>query len=176
MSNDEPPGKAIRTFFESPENKNLFIGCPLRRHLSHLSELDAVAVDNILAHMLGHIIDYKAGEPRRDETNQITSAINQDDIQDELRYVYNDCNNARLNKERSTNPALDPYGEPEYQGFGPEQRGCSGDDARAELMAEAIRAYMQNPNYLKKAAPKVAARIRAAVNPNPNLNKIIQFN
>jgi hypothetical protein len=43
-------------------------------------------------------------------------------------------------------------------------------------MAEAIRAYMQNPNYMKTVAPNVARRIRAAVNPNPNINTIIQFN
>jgi hypothetical protein len=31
-------------------------------------------------------------------------------------------------------------------------------------MAEAIRAYMADPNYLKTVAPKTAAAIRAAVN------------
>lgn len=69
---------------------------------------------------------------------------------------------------------LDYHGE--YQGFGPEQRACYGADAQAELMAEAIRAYLQNPNYLKTVAPNVAARIRAAVNTNHDLNQIIQFN
>jgi hypothetical protein len=31
-------------------------------------------------------------------------------------------------------------------------------------------------NYLKGSAPKTAAAVRAAVNPNPTLSKIIQFN
>jgi hypothetical protein len=43
-------------------------------------------------------------------------------------------------------------------------------------MAEAIRAYMADPNYLKTVAPKTAAIIRAAVNSHPTLSKIIQFN
>jgi hypothetical protein len=103
-------------------------------------------------------------------------AINQDDINDELRCVYNDCNNPDLNKARQVNLDVDPSDRPEYQDFGPEQRECFGADAQAELMAEAIRAYMQSPNYLKTVAPNVAARIRAAVNPNPNLNRVIQFN
>ncbi|WP_202549043.1 hypothetical protein, partial [Escherichia coli] len=80
------------------------------------------------------------------------------------------------NEARRADPDIDPFSKPEYQGFGPEQRGCFGADARAELMAEAMRVYMQNPNYLKTVAPNVAARIRAAVNPNPNINTVIQFN
>jgi hypothetical protein len=43
-------------------------------------------------------------------------------------------------------------------------------------MADAIRAYMADPNYLKTVAPKTAARIREFVNENPRLSKIIQFN
>jgi hypothetical protein len=43
-------------------------------------------------------------------------------------------------------------------------------------MAEAIRAYMWDPNYLKTVAPKAAARIREFVNTNPQLSKFIQFN
>jgi hypothetical protein len=45
-----------------------------------------------------------------------------------------------------------------------------------DLWAEAIRASMTDPNYLKSVAPKTAARIRAAVNANPQLAPIIQFN
>ena len=43
-------------------------------------------------------------------------------------------------------------------------------------MAEAVRGYMLDPNYLKTVAPKTAARIREYVNGNPALNKTIQFN
>ena len=37
-------------------------------------------------------------------------------------------------------------------------------------------AYMPDPNYLKTAAPKFAAAIRAAVNGHPVLSKFIPFN
>jgi hypothetical protein len=43
-------------------------------------------------------------------------------------------------------------------------------------MAEAIRAYLADPNYLKTVAPKTAAAVREAVNSHPILSKIIQFN
>ncbi|WNJ93616.1 hypothetical protein [Bosea sp. 685] len=181
MANDDARGEAIRAFFEAPGNENLFPNCPFRRELSHLHECDAASGDMILGHMLGHIIDHRAGQPCRNESGEMISAISQDNIQHELRFVYNDCNNPRLNEDRQSgadlDPAvLDPYQYPEYHGFDPEQRGCFGADSRAELMAEAIRTYMRDPNYLKTVAPNVAARIRAAVNPNPALNKIIQFN
>jgi hypothetical protein len=45
-----------------------------------------------------------------------------------------------------------------------------------ELIAEGLRAYMTNPNYFKSVAPNAAAKIRAAVNANPHLKKVIQFN
>ena len=59
---------------------------------------------------------------------------------------------------------------------GPQHLGYSKEAAPREMMAEAIRAYMTDPNYLKTVAPKTAAAIRAAVNSNPRLNKTIQFN
>jgi hypothetical protein len=43
-------------------------------------------------------------------------------------------------------------------------------------MAEAIRLYMANPSYLKEAAPETAKAIRKAVNGNPDLARILQFN
>ncbi len=176
MQSHDSRGEPIREFFESDENRNLFSNCPFRRFLSHLEEFDTQSVDHILAHMMGHILDYRAGQPSGADPNQAMRAINQDDLDNELRYVYNDCNNAKLNEARKINPRLKPDDSPEYHGFGPEQRGCFGNDARAELMAEAIRAYLQDPNYLKTVAPNVAARIRGAINTTPDLNSIIQFN
>ncbi len=175
MANDDAQ-ESIRAFFETAEGRKLFLNCPFRRELDHLREFDAASVNRIVTHMLGHIIDHKAGEPCRNDSDDVISAINQGGINDELRHVYNDCNNRALNEARRADPDIDPFSKPEYQGFGPEQRGCFGADARAELMAEAMRVYMQNPNYLKTVAPNVAARIRAAVNPNPNINTVIQFN
>jgi hypothetical protein len=176
VPNDSTPGEFIRSFFETPESKHLFTKCPFRPCLEYLHEFDATHADHISAHMLGHILDHRAGQTSATRPNEESRGISQDHLNEELRYVYNDCNNAVLNEARRLDPGLEPNDDPEYQGFGPEQRACYGADARAELMAEAIRAYLQNPNYLKTVAPNVAARIRAAVNTNHNLNQIIQFN
>jgi 2,3-bisphosphoglycerate-independent phosphoglycerate mutase len=173
---DSTAEENIRSFLEAPGNEYLFSKCPFRPYLGHLHEVDVALADIIVAHMLGHIIDYRAGETSAARPNEVVPSIPQDNLDGELRYVYNDCNNATLNEARKLNPAVEPHDRPEYQGVSPEQRGCHGADARAELMAEAIRAYMQDPNYIKTVAPNVAARIRAAVNPNPNLKYIIQFN
>jgi hypothetical protein len=141
-----------------------------------LHELAAAYVDRVLAHMLGHILDYRAGEASAAHLDAEIPGISQDGLDDEFRFVCNDLHNSVLNDARSLAPGLQSHDRPEYQGFGPEQRACYGADARAELMAEAIRAYLQNPNYLKAVAPNVAARIRSAVNTNPNLNRVIMFN
>lgn len=61
-------------------------------------------------------------------------------------------------------------------GATPASFGYKGADTDGELIAEAIRAYMRDPNYMKTVAPKTAARIREYVNRNPNLMDIIQFN
>jgi hypothetical protein len=45
-----------------------------------------------------------------------------------------------------------------------------------ELMAEAIRAYLADPNYIKTVAPELAGAIRDAVNSNRILAPVIQFN
>lgn len=164
----------IQFFFA--ENKKLFARCPCRTALPHLHEFDEVLANHVLCHMLGHFLDLRTGQPTFNDSNETISAINQDGLEDELRYVYNDLQNPKLKAARRLDPDVDPNDRPEFRNFGPEQQDCDGVDARAELMAEAIRAYLLNPNYLKTVAPNVAARIRAAVNPNPEVNRIIQFN
>lgn len=164
----------VQFFFA--KNKQLFVRCPCRRALPHLHEFDEASAHHILCHMLGHLLDIKAGQPTLNDSNETISAINQDGLEDELRYVYNDLQNPQLKAARRVDGNVDPGDGPEFRDFGPEQQDCYGADARAELMAEAIRAYLLNPNYLKTVAPNVAARIRAAVNPNPEVNRILQFN
>jgi hypothetical protein len=43
-------------------------------------------------------------------------------------------------------------------------------------MGEGYRAYLRRPGWFKKVAPNAARRIRAHVNPNPKVNRYIQFN
>jgi hypothetical protein len=58
----------------------------------------------------------------------------------------------------------------------PEDHGYEAIDADRELWAEAIRAYMYDPNYIKTVAPEVAFMIRDHVNGNRSLRRTIQFN
>jgi hypothetical protein len=109
------------------------------------------------AHQLGHIIDHLAGP------------ISTRGLEDELQGVYNTLNNPNRTADK-----LDA--SPEAERFRPEDRGFMGEAVAREYIAEAIRAYLTDPNYLKTVAPRTAAAIRAAVNPNPRVNTIIQFN
>ncbi|TWT11705.1 hypothetical protein [Reyranella sp. CPCC 100927] len=92
-----------------------------------------------------------------------------------LRRVYNDLNTDpsdwRMLKSAKTGEPVPPR-----YWTSPESRGYRAGEVVDELWAEAFRAYMANPNYLKATAPKVAARIRAYANPNPATNRYIQFN
>ncbi|MGD9617726.1 MAG: hypothetical protein AB7H90_21800 [Alphaproteobacteria bacterium] len=82
-------------------------------------------------------------------------------ISTDLRQVYNTLTTGQ---ERTRNLT------------GPQHLGYRGEDVPRELMAEAIRAYMADSNYLKTVAPGVAARIREYVNTHPILSPTIQFN
>ena len=96
---------------------------------------------------------------------------------DELRRVYNTLNNPN----RATTPGTGRYGPQTGEAargrfYTPENAGYRGKDVSREYIAEALRAYMADPNYLKTVAPKTAATIRKFVNNNPRLNEVIQFN
>lgn len=113
----------------------------------------------VQSHELGHTIDdmvFGLIGPKG-------SKIPTDGISQELRKVYSDLNSL----------GYVPKGK---LGASPKGFGYPANQTDSELMAEAIRAYMVDPNYLKSVAPKTAARIREYVNSNPNLNSTIQFN
>ncbi|MBP7339216.1 hypothetical protein [Niveispirillum sp.] len=102
----------------------------------------------VVAHEVGHAIDDIAG------------TIPTDGLVKKLEAVYNTLNNPQK------------HGPP----VKPQHMGYKGDDIKRELMTEAIRAYLTNPNYLKTVAPKTAARIREYANTNPKISKFVQFN
>jgi hypothetical protein len=106
--------------------------------------------NDVIAHEIAHGIDYLAG------------SIPQDGIKRELGAIYHTLNSP----------------QPVSNGLSTPQNLYGYTDAQApkELMAEAIRAYMQNPNWIKTAAPNTAARIRAYVNNHPMIKNVIQFN
>jgi hypothetical protein len=113
-------------------------------------DLPEVEAPRVLAHELGHAIDQMAG------------AIPRTGLTRELEQVYSDL--ATGMQGRARNRTL------------PRHLGYSAKESPRELMAEAIRAYMVDPNYLKTVAPKAARRIREHVNAHPRLSKVIQFN
>ena len=124
--------------------------------------IEAKKAPLVAAHEISHGIDYfsagRVGVP--------TEGL----LRNELQPIYNDLNNGNRNRAASGGAA--PWAKPER----PEHFGYKGEDIGREYMAEAIRAYMADPNYIKTVAPKTAARIRQYVNENPRLSDTIQFN
>jgi hypothetical protein len=118
--------------------------------------------NRVLAHESAHAVDMAAGP----FPNLAATAIDPSDVKSELGGVYDMLNNP-YSRKQGQNPLLR---------FDPEMAGYADKAVPAELMAEAVRAYMTNPNYIKSVAPKLAARIRKFVNTHPELSKTIQFN
>jgi hypothetical protein len=111
--------------------------------------LSPIQLDRVAAHETSHLIDEIVG---RIPTTGLTT---------ELRQVYNTLNTGQ---EKTRNL------------MGPGYVGYKCDAASRELIVEAIRAYMADPNYMKTMAPNTAAAIRESINAHPTLSKIIQFN
>ena len=115
----------------------------------------------VLSHEIAHVIDMHAFPPATSAEFEAGKwGIQSADatVQAGLKRIYRDLNS------------------PDAPHFGPEDRGYSKEMAPKELWAEAIRAYLTDPNYVKSVAPEVAITIRAAVNTHPGLARIIQFN
>jgi hypothetical protein len=112
----------------------------------------------VQAHEVAHLIDDLVRAP----VGVGGSRIPVDGLKKELAAVY----------EQLNTPGWFKPG----RGMTPAGQGYKANAADGEMMAEAIRAYMRDPNWLKTVAPKTAARIRQHVNTNPSLNRTIQFN
>jgi hypothetical protein len=129
-----------------------------RTHLSYgrptkvevLDSLPKAEMDIATAHEVGHVIDALAGQ------------IPTKGLERELDFNYSALRTGEERKFFQSRPEDFGYKNPRL--------------ADRERIAEAIRAYMVDPNYLKTVAPKTAARIREYVNSKPELSKIIQFN
>jgi hypothetical protein len=108
--------------------------------------LPASKRDRVVAHEVAHLIDELAGH------------IDTSGLNTELKQIYNTLNTGQERTRHLT---------------GPQHHRYRGEDVLRELMAEAIKAYLTDPNYIKTVAPKTAARIREAVNANPRLSRHI---
>lgn len=122
-------------------------GMPLSIKLSN--KLTPRQAEKVLAHEVAHVIQNFFG------------GVSIDGIKRELNFIYNALTTGR---ERTRNLTL------------PENIGYTAAETPIELLTEAIRAYMADPNWIKTVAPKTAAKIREWVNTHPELSKIIQFN
>ena len=114
-----------------------------------------------LAHEVAHSIDFRAVPARTlDAFHDGKWGIQSGDekVQQQLYRIYTDLNNPKV--ERWT----------------PLDEGYTKTEEARELWAEAIRAYMADPNYIKTVAPETAAVIRPFANSNKRLNRIIHFN
>ncbi|MBK6599150.1 MAG: hypothetical protein IPG25_15245 [Proteobacteria bacterium] len=124
-------------------------------HAYVANDLTPSQVPKVGLHEIGHGIDTFANE------------IPIDGLSKELGRLYHDLNDSMGRRGKPTKPSLQTN---------PSTMGYKGDDVPREFMAEAIRAYMQDPNYIKSVAPKTAARIREHVNGNPRFSDLVQFN
>lgn len=115
----------------------------------------------VLAHEIAHSIDFRVAPARTvDSFHEGRWGIESSDpkVQDQLYRIYTDLNNPQANR------------------WGPLNDGYTQSEEARELWAEAIRAYMTDPNYIKTVAPETAAVIRRFANGSPRVNKIIHFN
>jgi len=105
----------------------------------------------VTAHEFSHAID--------DFLGKLSNTLTPDEIS-ELRFVYGTLRS----------------GSEEFTFFHQPEKDYLPHQVNSELLAEGIRAYMADPNYFKTVAPRTATRIRAAVNENLILRRVIQFN
>ncbi|MFI5014542.1 MAG: hypothetical protein ACHQAY_19585 [Hyphomicrobiales bacterium] len=137
-------------------------GHPLSIGIS--SELTPQGAERVHAHELGHVLDQWTDQRLSDQN-----------LEYELRYVYNTLNNP-YPEYRQRQAWNGPNRKLPENIVSPETRGYVPEAVARELAAEAFRAYLSNPDYIKLFAPKTAALIRETVNSRPILNRIIQFN
>jgi hypothetical protein len=113
-------------------------------------DLTVDQVPRVVAHEVGHAIDSLSGK------------IGTKGLSTELKQVYHDLATGR-------------QGETKKQTL-PQHLGYPAKEVRDEMVAEAVRAYIVDPHHLKSVAPETAKRIREAVNTDPRIAKVIQFN
>lgn len=124
-------------------------GGDVQRSILVDNKLPAADIERVFSHEFGHMVDDLAG------------GMQTKGVATELATIYNDLNN--------------PF--PNMKGkMSPKDHGYKGSDVEKELFAEAIRAYLRDPNYVKTIAPKTSALIRSKVNSNVILKRVIQFN
>lgn len=121
----------------------------LNRAILYDQKLDERTANRVVTHEFGHLLD------------EMLATVDISGLDKEVRTLYNDLNNPQS------------YGKM----WGPENAGYkTKEEVRRELVGEAFRAYIENPNYIKVVAPKTADRLSKKTNTHPVLKNIIQLN
>lgn len=143
------PGNVGNTLFDTQSR------LPFRVEL--VKGINKTQRPRVYGHEVGHVLD------------QFAMEIPTAGIERELYKLYNSLNNPIRTK--GGNDA-----HPWSRRMTPQRMGYEEDARPRELIAEAMRAYMANPNYIKAEAPNVAKRLRSYVNAHPWIKKTIQLN
>jgi hypothetical protein len=142
------------------------------RWIRYSTDIPPPIQDRVIAHEVGHAMEH---EIVGDAHWFAGRGLDPTRYQDDLRSIYNDLNN----------PARNMVGVPAWNGPGnpspanimsPERHGYRANKVKRELWAEVNRAILGNPNYVKSTAPDLAEAMRATINSDPWLSKIVQFN
>jgi hypothetical protein len=133
------------------------------REVSIDANLDPRSQDIVARHELGHVLRH------------LTRQSMNDDAWRELRTLFNTMNNPDRTPD-GLNARPGSVFTPERLGYPTRSAFAGLNPAEDEYFAEALRAYMTDPNFVKSVAPNFAAAVRAAVNSHPRLRRVIQFN
>lgn len=168
ITGNQPVG-ATRSFLGKDAGRFATEYDPLTGEAKYTSYFDRslppAAQDRVIAHELGHAIDrFSSPSPKAkgESLNALYNETNNGDFVDAYR-ATGDIEKALARSSKA-------------RGYTPKSAGYPEDERPKELMAEAIRAYMGNPEAMKQGYPGIAANIRKAVNSHPDLSQHIQFN
>lgn len=129
------------------------------------NQLTPAQASNVLAHEIGHVIHQQGGEFSLP-----------DKLLGQAKHIYNEGNNADLAAARARGYDIEKNPRPVYRGVTPESKGYRKSESVFELIAEGIRAYTSNPDYIKTVAPEFAAYLRKTVKSHPKLREMVQLN
>lgn len=104
---------------------------------------------NALAHETSHELDWRAG------------GLDLAGVRNDAKQLYSHLLEGRKRPSKWT---------------GPREIGYKPQEVTSELVAEAARAYMGNPNAMKTHYPKLAEYLRLRFNGQTETNHLIQFN
>jgi hypothetical protein len=127
-----------------------------------LSGMEMDREDRALRHLLGHAFDDLTGFSKALKRGLLDPRIER-----ELRQIYGDLRVPVSSHGKDANVPTKTR---------PEDFGYWGDQVPQQYGAEAFRAYMTDPNFMKSVAPLTAQLMRRLVREHPELSRIVRLN